>query len=176
MPEPDPKSYQVDFDLALNDENRWELQVKNGVDAVMEVSYKLFRMDRLEATIGGEFCYMREIEDQEEYILYNIPVRVMDMNMDLRAAYLYDGNNGEGEYKLYGLWNNGDTGSDIPSRDTMDLEDGLYAMHYEVVDALGRKQLSDPLMVQCENGDIIKEELISEEEETEAVEEEAEAN
>lgn len=152
MPEPVLNDYYVDYELDVNKDGRGELLITKGADAVTEVIYKLYRLDTkddrayclgdgkeisadfekgifteefsgLWASIGGVYCFPHEVEDQEEYTLYNIPVMVEGWKMSLRAAYFP--NDGNGYYQLYGLWNEGESGTGVPSRDAIPLEDGM---------------------------------------------------
>lgn len=152
--EPERNDYHVEMELSSEGEDGIQLHVTKGKDAVTKVVYKIFRFDTKEnraycfgdaeemdadwengifkerfdgkwAAIGGEYCYMHEVDDQEEYILYNIPVRVEGMDLILQAAYLYGENGEEGNYDIYGLWVMGETQEGLPSRNTIPLEDGM---------------------------------------------------
>lgn len=154
MTEPEWDDYHVDIELSAKEEDEIELHITQGADAVIKVVYKIFRFDTNEsraycfgdaeemtadwengifkenfdgkwAAIDGKYCYMHEIDDQNEYILYNIPVLVDEMEYTLRAAYLFGEDGEEGHYEIYGLWDQVNTQEGLPSRNTIPLEDGM---------------------------------------------------
>ena len=95
--------------------------------------------------VEGVLCDIEKVSENDEYVIYNIPIQMGETVYNLRASYLYDttllsqalkltqnqqaedgtvelsvekGNAPDysGHYELYGLWEGYDSDSDMPNR------------------------------------------------------------
>ena len=181
MPEPDLGQIQIAYDIVQDENKNYNLQVTNGESALTEVYYEIYTYDQEEkrirslanipelvrdtdsntfreefdgkiASIGGEYCYLSLVEENEDYILYETPVEYEGNVYQLRIAYYpeeteeaetenTDSAQAEqqpyldwldqsvdrehGTYVVYGIWNSLNSSLNLPYRNVVYLEDGM---------------------------------------------------
>lgn len=56
-------------------------------------------------SIEGQLLNLDVIEETDKYILYTAPIMLNDEETNLRVAWYWKGDNGDGYYKIIGTWN-----------------------------------------------------------------------
>ncbi len=140
----------VDYVLYYHDEETNQL-CRLGRDACNLLEFtagrQVYGMDTEGSwpAVEGVLCDIEKVSENDEYVIYNIPIQMGDTVYNLRASYLYDttlltqalnwtqnhASDGaevelsakrgtapdySGHYELYGLWEGYDSDSDMPNR------------------------------------------------------------
>ncbi|MCR5356200.1 MAG: hypothetical protein K6E63_02230 [Lachnospiraceae bacterium] len=143
------EDYNIEFTQHVTDEGFLQLSVTNGLDAIQDVSFQLFYMDEETETflylgsdnninadfekgvfednfygewmtIGGEYVYAELIEQNEDYNLYTIPIKLNGEEMFLKAVYDYN----KEEYRILGAYDGMDDETGQSGRDVKKLKAG----------------------------------------------------
>ena len=141
--------YDIKFSQHVTDEGVLQLTVTSGLDAIQNVSFQLCYMDEETEkvlylgsdnninvdyekgvfednfngewmTIGGEYVYAELIEQNEDYNLYTIPVKLNGEEKFLKAVYDYK----KEEYRILGAYDGMDGETGQSGRDVKKLKAG----------------------------------------------------
>ncbi|MBR6486352.1 MAG: hypothetical protein IKT17_06635, partial [Lachnospiraceae bacterium] len=143
------EDYNIEFSQHVTDEGYLQLSVTSGLEAIANVSFQLFFMDdetetfiylgsdnNINAdyetgvfednfngewmTIGGEYVYAELIEQNDDYNLYTIPVKLNGEEMFIKAVYDYNTE----DYRILGVYDGMDDETGQSGRDVKKLKAG----------------------------------------------------
>ena len=143
------EDYNIEFSQHVTDDGYLQLSVTSGLEAIANVSFQLFFMDdetetfiylgsdnNINAdyetgvfednfngewmTIGGEYVYAELIEQNDDYNLYTIPVKLNGEEMFIKAVYDYNTE----DYRILGVYDGMDDETGQSGRDVKKLKAG----------------------------------------------------
>lgn len=208
-----PTNYNVQISTSLGDDGYFKLKIENGIEIVKDVKFSLYYANEQDNSyillgnndkvkndaeqnefindftgdwikIGEQLVAYNVISENEDYILYSIPVMVNDDYTNIRVIYNYKNN----KFKIIGLYNMGSrsinklkdgdkvsfissglntetnekimysVGNIVWKSDTTvsksNISNGNYIYVYEVEDIFGNKISSDKAIMEYKNNKI----------------------
>lgn len=104
-------------------------------------------------SIEGQLLNLDVIEENDKYILYTAPIKLNDEETNLRVAWYWKGNDGDGYYKIIGTWNGIDR-SGKSSRRVEKLKEGdkisLINYYYDNVTGEYEEEFGEEFTVKSE--------------------------
>jgi len=146
------EDYEVGLETRITDDGYFALNVTDGMDSVASVTFSIYYIDEEYGeyvllgtdnnlygdwdsgsfednfngtwpTLNGCYCEPTLLAETDEYNLYTIPILLNGEETNLRAAYVWQGDE-DGHFEVYGAWNGIDSESGMSARDIVKLKDG----------------------------------------------------